>query len=71
MVKNIRPCQAAAALGIGLSAFRSRARKDPDVPARICLGPKATVARESDPEAFVKEKAQASFAAAVPVSRDS
>lgn len=59
MVKNLRPRQAADALGIGLSTFWLKARTDPDFPPLIQLGPKATVVREADLEAYIERKAQA------------
>ena len=57
MVKNLRPREAAEALGIGLSTFWLKAKTDPDFPALISLGPKATVVREADLEAYVEKKA--------------
>lgn len=59
MVKNLRPRQAAEALGIGLSTFWLKAKTDPDFPPLISLGPKATVVREADLEAYVERKAAA------------
>lgn len=59
MVKNLRPREAAQALGIGLSTFWLKARTDPDFPPLISLGPKATVVREADLEAYVEKKARA------------
>lgn len=59
MVKNLRPRQAAEALGIGISTFWLKAKTDPDFPPLIKLGPAATVVRESDLEAYVEKKAQA------------
>lgn len=63
MVKNLRPRQAAEALGIGLSTFWLNAKTDPDFPTLIQLGPKTTVVRESDLEAYIEKKAEASRAA--------
>lgn len=60
MVKNLRPREAAQALGIGLSTFWLKAKTDPDFPPLISLGPKATVVREADLEAYVEKKAAAS-----------
>lgn len=60
MVKNLRPRQAADALGIGLSTFWLNARTDPDFPTLIQLGPKTTVVREADLEAYIEKKAEAS-----------
>lgn len=60
MVKNLRPRQAAEALGIGLSTFWLKAKTDPDFPPLISLGPKATVVREADLEAYMGIKAEAS-----------
>lgn len=57
MVKNLRPRQAADALGIGLSTFWLKAKTDPDFPTLIQLGPKSTVVREADLEAYVEKKA--------------
>jgi predicted DNA-binding transcriptional regulator AlpA len=59
MVKNLRPREAAEALGIGLSTFWAKAKTDPDFPPLISLGPKATVVREADLEAYVEKKAGA------------
>jgi predicted DNA-binding transcriptional regulator AlpA len=57
MVKNLRPREAAQALGIGLSTFWLKAKTDPDFPQLISLGPKSTVVREADLEAYVEKKA--------------
>jgi predicted DNA-binding transcriptional regulator AlpA len=62
MVKNLRPRQAADALGIGLSTFWLKAKTDPDFPPLIRLGAKSTVVREADLEAYVEKKSQASRA---------
>lgn len=59
MVKNLRPRQAADALGIGLSTFWLKAKTDPDFPTLINLGPKCTVVRESDLVDYVDKKASA------------
>jgi prophage regulatory protein len=60
MVKNLRPRPAADALGVSLSTFWHKAKTDPDFPPLIKLGPKCTVVREADLEAYVDLKAQAS-----------
>jgi predicted DNA-binding transcriptional regulator AlpA len=60
MVKNLRPREAADALGVGLSTFWLKAKTDPDFPPLIKLGPKATVVREADLAAYVDKKAKAS-----------
>jgi prophage regulatory protein len=60
MVRNLRPRQAADALGIGLSTFWLKAKTDPDFPQLIQLGPKSTIVREADLEAYVEKKAEAS-----------
>lgn len=60
MVQNLRPRQAADALGIGLSTFWRNAKSDPDFPPLIRLSAKATVVRQADLEAYVDKKAQAS-----------
>lgn len=65
MVKNLRPRQAADALGIGLSTFWLKAKTDPDFPTLIRLGAKSTVVREADLEAYVEKKSQASAKAAL------
>lgn len=57
MVKNLRPRQAADALGIGLSTFWLKAKTDPDFPQLINLGPKCTVVREQDLVDYVNKKA--------------
>ncbi len=57
MVKNLRPRDAARALGIGLSTFWLKAKTDPDFPVLISLGPKSTVVREADLEAYIEKKA--------------
>ena len=57
MVKNLRPREAAKALGIGLSTFWLKAKTDPNFPQLISLGPKATVVREADLEAYIEKKA--------------
>lgn len=67
MVKNLRPREAAQALGIGLSTFWLKAKTDPDFPPLISLGPKSTVVREADLEAYVERKAQAGRQDARPV----
>lgn len=59
MVKNLRPRQAADALGIGLSTFWLRAKTDPDFPSLISLSPRCTVVRERDLADYVDKKAQA------------
>jgi prophage regulatory protein len=60
MIKNLRPRQAADALGIGLSTFWLKARTDPDFPQLIQLGPKSTIVRESDLADYIDKKAKAS-----------
>lgn len=69
MVKNLRPRQAADALGMGLSTFWLAARTDPEFPPLIKLGPKCTVVREADLEAYVKKKAEASAASRRPLPK--
>jgi predicted DNA-binding transcriptional regulator AlpA len=66
MVKNLRPRQAAEALGIGLSTFWLKAKTDADFPPLIRLGPKATVVREADLEAYVQKKADGGATAPPP-----
>lgn len=56
MIKNLRPRQAADALGIGLSTFWLKANTDPDFPPLIRLGPKCTVVREVDLEVYLEKK---------------
>ena len=68
MVRNLRPRQAAEALGIGLSTFWLRAKTDPDFPLLVRLGPKSTVVRETDLEAYVEKKASEAREAAEAVS---
>jgi prophage regulatory protein len=63
MQKMLRPSEAAEALGIGLSTFWLKARTDPDFPPVIPLGPKTSVVREADLEAYVEKKAAAALAA--------
>lgn len=65
MVKNLRPRQAADALGIGLSTFWLKARTDPDFPPLINLGPKCTVVREQDLVDYLDKKANATKQAQV------
>lgn len=57
MFKNLPPHQGAEALGIGLSRFWLKARTDPDFPPLIRLGPKTTVVRQADLEAYLEKKA--------------
>ena len=59
MIKNLRPRQAADALGIGLSTFWLKVKTDPDFPQLIRLSPQCTVVRESDLEEYVNRKAAA------------
>lgn len=59
MVKNLRPREAADALGIGLSTFFLKAKTDPDFPTLIRLGPKCTIVRESDLVDYIDKKAGA------------
>lgn len=59
MVKNLRPRQAADALGIGLSTFWLKTKTDPDFPPVIRLGPKCSIVREQDLIAYVDKKAAA------------
>lgn len=59
MVKNLRPRQAADALGIGLSTFWLKTKTDPDFPPVIRLGPRCSVVREQDLAAYVDKKAEA------------
>ena len=66
MVRNLRPRQAADALGIGLSTFWLKAKTDPDFPQLIQLGPKSTIVRECDLEAYVEKKAVAQRRGVVP-----
>jgi prophage regulatory protein len=63
MVKNLRPRQAAEALGTGLSTFWLKAKTDPDFPPLISRSSKATVVREADLEAYIDKKAQESLPA--------
>ena len=67
MVKNLRPREAAKALGIGLSTFWSKAKTDPQFPLLISIGPKSTVVRESDLEAYVEKRAELSRASRDPM----
>jgi len=48
MVRNLRPVEAAKALGCGQSRFWELAKNDPDFPKLIRLGPKHTIVREAD-----------------------
>jgi prophage regulatory protein len=56
---TVRPREAAAILGIGLSTFWLRAKTDPDFPKIFKLSPKTTVVRRRDLEAYVTTKAAA------------
>lgn len=56
MTKNLRPRQAAAVLGIGVSTFWLKARTDPEFPPVFPLGPKTSVVSEADLEAYVAKK---------------
>jgi prophage regulatory protein len=56
---TVRPREAAALLGIGLSTFWLRAKTDPDFPRLIRLSPKTTVVRREDLENYVAAKATA------------
>ncbi len=62
MVKNLRPKQAAEALGISLATFWRRAKDEPDFPPLIKLGDKMTVVRESDLADYTERKLQAQLA---------
>jgi prophage regulatory protein len=66
MVRNLRPRQAADALGIALSTFWKRAKDDPDFPPIINLTKGCSVVREEDLEAYMEKKLQASKRVAVP-----
>lgn len=63
MIQNYRPPEAAKALGIGLSTFWHRARTDPDFPPVIPLGPKTSVVRAADLEAYMAKKVEAALKA--------
>jgi prophage regulatory protein len=63
MGNYLRPREAAHKLGIGLSTFWLRAKSDPDFPPVISLGPKTTIVREADLEAYVAKKAAAVLSA--------
>lgn len=60
MVRNLRPLEAAKALGCGPTRFWTLARTDPDFPKLIRLGPKHTIVREADLEAYLEKKLQQS-----------
>ena len=57
-MRNLRPRQAAEALGIGLSTFWLKARTDPDFPTLVRLGPRTTVVDEAALVAYVERKAE-------------
>lgn len=61
MVKNLRPKQAAAALGIGLSTFWLKAKTDPDFPPVIRLSERCSVVTEESLSAYVQKKTQQSL----------
>ncbi len=56
---TVRPREAAAILGIGLSTFWLRIKTDPNFPKPFKLSPKTTVVRRADLEAYVAAKAGA------------
>lgn len=58
MIKNLRPRQAADALGIGMSTFWLWAKTDPDFPKLIKMSPQCTVVREQDLIDYVEKKAK-------------
>ena len=60
MVRNLRPKEAAQALGYSESHFWALAKTDPDFPQLIRLSPKCTVVREADLAAYMDLKAQKS-----------
>ena len=60
MIRNLRPRQAADALGISLTTFWVKAKTDPDFPTLIRMSPGCTVVQESDLEAYMQKKLQAS-----------
>jgi predicted DNA-binding transcriptional regulator AlpA len=51
-----RPKDAAKTLGISLSTFWLWAKKDPDFPPLVKIGPRCTAVRVSDLKAFVDRK---------------
>ena len=62
MLKNLRPRQAADALGISESTFWARSKDDPDFPDLIKLSPRCTVVREQDLIDYVERKSTSSSA---------
>ncbi len=56
---TLRPREAAAILGIGLSSFWLRAKTDPSFPKVFKLAPHTTVVRRADLEEYVARKAAA------------
>ncbi len=58
MLKNLRPRQAADALGISETTFWARAKDDPDFPPLIRLTARCTVVREQDLIDYVELKSQ-------------
>lgn len=54
-IKNLRPTEAAQALGIGLSTFWKKAKSDPDFPRLISLGPRTTVVEEKDLQTYMQK----------------
>lgn len=60
MVRNLRPKEAAKALGISLPTFWRYARSDASFPQLIKQGPRTTVVREADLEAYLEKKLQQS-----------
>jgi predicted DNA-binding transcriptional regulator AlpA len=61
MVKNLRPKQAAAALGIGLSTFWLKSKTDPDFPPVIRLSERCSVVTEESLSEYVQKKTQQSL----------
>jgi len=52
----LRPKDAAKTLGISLATFWLWAKKDPDFPPLVKIGPRCTAVRVSDLKAFVDNK---------------
>lgn len=60
MVCNLRPRDAAKALGTSESQFWALAKRDPEFPQLIRLSARVTIVRSADIEAYVEKKAKQS-----------
>jgi prophage regulatory protein len=60
---NLRPSQAARELGVGLTKLWALVKNEPDFPAPIKLGPRTTVFRREDLNAWMDRRVAAATSA--------